>query len=164
MKHLIFAISILTLVGCKDGKNQENAKKTDAIEQTTDATEDRHHDHASNLYDNSWTVDIEMNKGAKWKANIETTVGVEKMQALLKTQTTTSLEEYHQLANKLNEDKNSLIQNCTMKGPSHDNLHIWLMPLIDKIGALSEAKTVEEASKLKHSIEENINAYSDYFE
>ena len=51
-----------------------------------------------------------------------------------------------------------------MKGAPHDNLHVWLLPLIEKIEALSESKTVEEASKLKESIVENVNAYSNYFE
>ena len=51
-----------------------------------------------------------------------------------------------------------------MKGDSHDNLHVWLLPLIAKIDALSEAKTIEDAAKLKQSIKENMNAYFDYFE
>jgi len=37
------------------------------------------------------------------------------------------------------------------------------LPLIAKIDALSEAKTIEDAAKLKQSIEENINGYADYF-
>ena len=51
-----------------------------------------------------------------------------------------------------------------MKGASHDNLHVWLYPLIQKIGALSDTNNLVEASKIKQSIEENINAYGTYFQ
>jgi ABC-type Zn2+ transport system substrate-binding protein/surface adhesin len=51
-----------------------------------------------------------------------------------------------------------------MKEPSHDNLHVWLLPLIDKIDALKEAKTIEEAQQIYISIEQNLNAYNTYFE
>ena len=111
-----------------------------------------------------WMHDIKLNNGVKWEANIETTEGVVKMQALIKSQTTTSIDDYHQLADKLNDAKNKVVKACTMKGASHDNLHVWLLPLMQNIKALSETKTVEDASKIKQSFEENINAYYDYFE
>ncbi len=107
--------------------------------------------------------DIQLNDGTKWEVNIETTQGVEKMQGVLKTHSTSSIEKYHQLASDLNDLTNKLVKECSMKGASHDNLHVWLMPLIEKIDALSEAKTIEDAAEIKQSIEENLNAYSDYF-
>ncbi len=51
-----------------------------------------------------------------------------------------------------------------MEGASHDNLHIWLLPLIAKIDALSEVKTIEDAAKIKLSIQKNINEYNTYFQ
>lgn len=51
-----------------------------------------------------------------------------------------------------------------MKGPSHDNLHVWLLPLIEKIDALEETKTLDEAQRIYKSIEQNVNAYDEYFE
>ena len=108
--------------------------------------------------------DIQLNDGSKWEANIETTEGVIKMQKLIKTQTTTTIEDFHFLANNLNEVKNKVVKECTMKGASHDNLHIWLYPLIEKVTALTETNDISDASKIKQSIVENLNAYSDYFE
>jgi hypothetical protein len=160
MKHAIFAISLLALVSCKDSKNQEKVINTDAVE----ATHEDHNEKASNLYANSWIKEIETNDDDKWEANAETNEGVQKMQNNIKTQITNTLDAYHKLAEQLNDDKNYVIKNCTMKGAPHDNLHVWLLPLMEKIEALSESKTVEEASKLKQSIVENVNAYSNYFE
>tara|TARA_R110002096_G_scaffold280740_2_gene474852 strand:+ start:2924 stop:3397 length:474 start_codon:yes stop_codon:yes gene_type:complete len=157
-------MSLLALVSCKDNKNQESKTKMDTVEESADVKEEHHNDEASNVYENAWIKEIVMNNGAKWEANAETNEGVQKMQNSIKTQTTSTLYEYHKLAEQLNEDKNYVIKNCTMKGASHDNLHIWLLPLMAKIEALSESKTIEDAVKIKHSINENISAYKNYFQ
>ena len=157
MKYLIFAMSLLALVSCKDNKKQESKIEMNTVEQPAEVKEEHHNDEASNVYENAWTKEIVMNNGAKWQADAKTNEGVQKMQNTIKTQTTSTLDEYHKLAEKLNHDKNDIIKNCTMKGASHDNLHVWLLPLMAKIEALSETKTVEDAAKIKHSIEENIN-------
>ena len=164
MKHLIFAMSLLALVSCKDNKNQETEKKVNAVDTSVETTNEHQEHETSNIYANTWTNDIELNNGSKWQANLETNEGVERMKNSLKTQSTNNLEDYSKLVELLNVDKNYVIKNCTMKGDSHDNLHVWLMPLIEKIEALSEAKTLEEAAKLKKSIEENVNAYDTYFQ
>lgn len=162
MKHLIIA-ALLILVSCKDSRTKENDIKTDSLEESVEATHEDH-DESSNVYTNAWLNKIEMNDGSKWKANAETNEGILKMQHSIKTQLTSTLDDYYKLADQLNDDKNYVIKNCTMKGASHDNLHVWLLPLIAKIEALSKVKTFGEASKLKQSIEENVNAYSNYFE
>lgn len=156
MKHVILAISLIALVSCKESKNIEKAINTNTVETTAEE--------ASNLYANSWIKDIETNNGGKWEANAETNEGVQKMQNSIATQNTNTLDAYHKLAEQLNDDKNFVIKNCTMKGAPHDNLHVWLLPLMEKIEALSEAKTIEEASNLKLSIVENVNSYYNYFE
>jgi ABC-type Zn2+ transport system substrate-binding protein/surface adhesin len=51
-----------------------------------------------------------------------------------------------------------------MKGPSHDNLHLWLLPLIGKINALKEAESLAKAQHIYKSIEQNVSAYDNYFE
>ena len=144
MKPIFYVLMLFALVSCKQNKKQEAAEVND-------------------LYSNSWTQEIKLDNGKKWQANSETNEGVLKMQNSIKDFSSNTLEGYYELAEKLNVDKNYVIKNCTMKGDSHDNLHVWLLPLIAKLDALSEANTIEEAAKLKQSIEENINEYADYF-
>ena len=156
-------MSLMAFISCKDKKQQENLIQNENVEKHTEVTHERHQENAATVYNNSWTADIQLNNGQKWDANSETNEGVQKMQNSVKTHTTNTLEDYHKLAEQLNEDKNYVIKNCTMKGPSHDNLHIWLLPLIEKIDALSETKMLEDASKIKNGIVENINSYNTYF-
>lgn len=164
MKHLIFSMSLLALVSCKDNKQQETENKTEKTEQSMDATKEDHHDAATGVYANAWVSEIQKDKGAKWQADELTNEGVKKMQTTIETQSTNTLSDYHKLAKQLNDDKNYVVKNCTMEGASHDNLHIWLMPLIEKIDALTKIEDVDDAAKLKQSIEENISAYDTYFQ
>ena len=168
MKKALLTIAMMAFIftGCNNNKKAENAIDHSS-EQEVKAVSHDDHDDDHHLSDdglnNNWTKEIQMDNGAKWVANKETNEGVQKMQNILKTQSTNTLEDYYKLADQLNSDKNYLVQNCTMKGDSHDNLHVWLLPLMAKIDALSETKSLDDASKIKHSIEENLNAYSDYF-
>ncbi|OYX28157.1 MAG: hypothetical protein B7Z06_02310 [Flavobacteriales bacterium 32-35-8] len=162
MKHVIITFILLALIGCKDSKTQDTKKES--VEQSTEIHNEHIAQDASGVYANAWTSEIQLNDGNKWQANAETNEGVLKMKKSIKEQTTNSLQDYYQLAEQLNIDKNYVVKNCTMKGASHDNLHVWLLPLMEKIEVLSEAKSIEDAAKLKQSITENINAYSNYFE
>ena len=108
--------------------------------------------------------DIQLNDGSKWEANPETNEGVANMKSVIRASNPKELKDYHMVANVLNDEKNFVVKECTMKGPSHDNLHVWLHPLIEKIDALKEVKTLEEAQGIYKSIEENVNAYDYYFE
>jgi len=162
MKHVIFTLSLLALVTCKDSKNQD--LKTETAEQPAET--DNHHDthEASGIYANAWVSEIQIDNGEKWQADATTNEGVQKLQNTINLQTVSTLDDYHKLAEQLNDEKNFVVKNCTMKGPSHDNLHIWLHPLIEKIDALLKTEDVDDAEKITVSIKENINAYNTYFQ
>lgn len=142
MKKLFLLIVLLslTLTSCNDEK-----KQTDSI------------------LNNNWEKEIKLDNEAKWEANIETTKGVADLQSLIKTNNATTVDAYVSLANKLNERKNILVKECTMDGPSHDNLHIFLLPLIEKINLLLVTKSTKDAAKIVSSISENLTAYDTYF-
>jgi len=164
MKHLILIFSLLTLVSCKNGKTNEDNSTLNVNAESTEASHESHKSETSDVYSNAWINEMKLNDGAKWHANYETNEGVKQMQNSLKTAQNETLKDYHELVNQLNDSKNFIIKNCTMKGASHDNLHVWLLPLLEKIDGLSEIKTVEEALKIKQSIIDNVDAYSTYFQ
>lgn len=152
----LIAVSLL-FTGCKDRPKESNVTKKNETEHTEQHTE-------SNTVGNDWMQEIKTNDGAKWIANPETNEGVVRMRSVLTTNNPKELNDYHTIADALNEEKNYVIKECTMKGSSHDNLHVWLLPLIEKIDALKEANTLAEAQHIYKSIEQNLNAYNDYFE
>lgn len=166
MKKSILSIAILALLftSCNNSKKETQNTEQNNTEEVETVSHDNHETHdAHSAISNNWMEEIQLDNGNKWVANEETNIGVEKMKNILKTQQTNTLEGYHQLAKELTEAKNYVIKECTMKGPSHDNLHVWLLPLMEKIDALSEVDNLEEASKIKNSIQENVEAYNRYF-
>lgn len=158
MKKVIFTVAMLSavLIGCKDNKQNEGEKvsQTEVQEITTDNTV---------ALNNSWLEEIQLDQGTKWEANIETTQGVNEMAAIIEKSSPKTVEDYHRLAEQLNEQKNFIVKECTMEGPSHDNLHVFLHPLIEKIDALAKVSSKNEAEEILESVQKNIDEYYNYF-
>jgi hypothetical protein len=157
---LLIAIFSITIVSCNESKKKDQAPESSVKQSETIKEEMVQKDIMLN---NDWIHDISLDKETKWKANIETTQGINAMLNLIEEYNLLTIEDYHQLANKLNNEKNIIIKECSMKGPSHDNLHIFLLPLIEKIDYLLTTTSIEEGSKITASIKDNLNFYQNYF-
>lgn len=163
MKHLIFTMSLLLLVSCNNSKKEEHIVEHNMHETESVSHEKHETRQTKTAINNDWINDIQLDNGAKWLANKQTTEGVNKMLLLISESKTETVEDYLRLANILNDKKNTLVKKCTMTGPSHDNLHVFLHPLIEKIDVLLATKTNVEGSETLKSIQYNLNAYNTYF-
>lgn len=166
MKKTLLSIAMMAfiLTSCNNNKKEAPAAEQITQEDTEVVSHENHDSHdASSVLNNNWMNEIQLDNGSKWLANIETTDGVNDMLKLISEAKTESIEDYLSLADKLNTRKNTLVKECTMTGPSHDNLHVFLHPLIEKIDVLLETKTTEEGAKVLKSITDNLNAYTTYF-
>lgn len=166
MKHLILAMSLLALVSCKDSKKEDHVtehKTQKDVAKEAVSHEEHETDQVNAVLNNNWMDEIQLNNGDKWLADIKTTKGVNTMLKLISESKTETVEDYVILANKLNDRKNILIKECTMTGSSHDNLHVFLHPLIEKIDVLLKTKTIGEGAETLKSITDNLNAYKSYF-
>ena len=146
------AAVLLSATACKKTTEEKMIEKQEVLQEPNNIA-----------FNNNWTENIELNNGEKWQANAETTTQVAKMLNLLETTPTNTVEEYHDLASSLNLEKNILIKKCTMKDAAHNHLHTFLEPLMEKITALAEAESVEDAISIKRAIQENLDLYSTYF-
>ena len=150
---VIIYFLLILLTGCKEKEAQavtpEDPEKKEILEDLQEEP--------------AWKQDIQLNNGQQWHANTETTEGILKMSEILAKASPSSPEDYRQLGKILNEEKNLVIKRCTMKGPSHDNLHIYLQPLIGKIGELQEIDSAEKGKILISEIKEHLEAYHSYF-
>lgn len=111
----------------------------------------------------AWENEIELDRGSKWIANRETTAGIKQMSAIIEKSSPSTVDEYKQLGDSLISEINILIAACTMKGPSHDNLHIFLEPLVIKAAQLEQTFSKEEGARLTSEIEQHLQAYHKYF-
>jgi hypothetical protein len=156
---IIAAVVTLGIIGCKENKkvNPEKIQITNEpqkIEGTSGETKKPN---------DAWINDIVLNNNIKWNANKETTEGVMTMLSLINEDKKWNTIEYKKLGDRLNEVKNTVVKECTMKGASHDNLHVWLLPLIEKIEMLQNVESTNEGAYLTNNIKNHLERYYDYF-
>ena len=163
MKRILILVTLFSIVFTSCNKATKNEQNISSPQIENEDLQEESKDNTHNL-SNDWVNDIKLDNNSKWKANIESTQGVSVMLNLIKKSNLKTVEDYHTLGAKLDEEKNMIIKKCTMTGPSHDNLHIFLLPLVEKIDYLLVTTTAEEASKITASIVENLNAYKNYFD
>lgn len=160
-KTIITVIALFFIVaGCKEIKNKNAAQDETTDTETIDY---KNHTKTPNELNNDWVNVIVMNNDIKWQANIETTDGVREMLTLIKDNKTTTIDDYKKLGVTLNNAKNTVVKECTMEGASHDNLHVWLHPLIEKIELLQKIQNAEEGAQLTSNIKMHLEGYYDYF-
>lgn len=160
MRKTIIGLAVLFLaISCKEGQ-KKNSPETETNMETVG-----HESHAgaTHIPDDAWVNEIVLDNGVKWMANKETTDGVRKMLALIGDNKASTSEAYRELGNSLNEVKNTVVKECTMEGASHDNLHVWLHPLIEKIELLQKTENAEEGAQLTSNIKNHLEGYFDYF-
>lgn len=110
-----------------------------------------------------WEKDISLDNGDQWHANPETTQGIMEMTGLVEDFESDSLQDYRTLAEALADRKDEIIRQCTMKGASHNNLHVYLQPLIVKIAELEQVKSTAAGERILAEIQYHLKAYHRYF-
>lgn len=137
MKKLILLFTIAALAACNNNQPQEEEKT------------ENHQSHSS-------STEAGLNEGQKWKANPETTTGIENMKLHIRNFEEEQSGDYPQLQKQLQDEFSVIINKCTMKGEAHDQLHVYLMPLKGQINRLSGENL--------DTIKEHLQHYNRYFE
>jgi len=107
---------------------------------------------------------VSTNNGELWKANIETTEGIKKMQELMYSfSDEENVNAYASLKTSLEEEFTTIFQKCTMKGESHNQLHNYLKPMIEIFEGLesSDLETCKENFSIMNT---HLAGYQNYFE
>lgn len=105
-----------------------------------------------------------LDEGVRWKANAETTEGIEKMIRILNGfEQADEIEAYASLSEALNAEFILIFQKCTMKGEAHNQLHNYLLPMRVYFKRL-ESKDLERCKTSFAKLSEHLALYSAYFE
>lgn len=155
MRFPAISILIFSLVisGCNGLQNREQTTTTNAIEREETATSQPVR----------WQDSIQLNEGRPWQMNRETTEGMGRISERIRNSRAETVEEYRELGNELQRERQNLDRSRTPNNPSDDNLNLYLEPLDEKIRQLQEVESVEEGDRLKSELEQHLHAYSDYF-
>lgn len=111
----------------------------------------------------SWEENMELDEGKPWQMNPSTTEGMNRISERLEESDPQTVEEYRELGNQLERDRENIETSRSGENPSDDNLNIYLEPLDAKIQQLQEVESLEEGGRLKSELEQHLYAYSNYF-
>jgi hypothetical protein len=93
--------------------------------------------------------EVQLNNGERWAANQATVDGIENL-SMMVGQFDPSVQSYDTLQSNLRDEFGLIFKNCTMKGEAHEQLHNYLLPLMELFGKLTLAErddTLEEIKK-----------------
>lgn len=130
-----------------------------------DHSHEHEHDHdEEGEGHNHETEALQLNEGKKWMVNEEMKPHIDSMKMLLDNFTMTNAESFHVLSASLAGHNQNLISSCTMKGPSHDELHKWLHPHMERVEKLAQISTEEQGVEVFNAINESFKEFDEFFE
>ena len=153
MNKLILSLAAFSIMlsSCSNSTNEKSNNQTEVAEHN-----DHHHDDENEA--------IELNNGEKWEVDANMITHIRNMENDVVSFTQVEQKDYKSLSEKLQSNIDLLTSNCSMKGKAHDELHKWLLPYIDLVKELSEAKNETEATKQFENIQISFTTFNQYFQ
>ena len=131
-----------------------NPSQTEA----TDTGEQEKHNTTTSIVHNS----LQLNNGAKWKADEATRKNVAAIVNVINDSINVGLNNRAQLTKQLQIRIDTLVQQCKMKGPDHDALHVWLEQVLHD---LQEVKAEDHDYKKSFAtLKKDVESFYDFFE
>ena len=106
---------------------------------------------------------VQLNNGEKWEANRETTEGIHRMEMLVDDfNGFSNTESLQTLKSQLDYEFNQIIEQYTMTGESHEQLHNYLIPLKSMIDNIDKGNQKEQ-EKNYHDLQHHLQMYASFF-
>lgn len=157
MKKMMAAACLsMLLYACGNQKNETAPAATQESKQETPKADSGHADHAHEA--------IALNGGEKWKVADSMMLYIRTMEKAVTGFQPGTGADYKKLADLIDHNIEGLTENCTMKGPAHDELHKWLVPFMELSESFDEAKTTAEQQKLLEDMKQSFVAFNTYFQ
>ncbi|MDH5752557.1 MAG: hypothetical protein OEZ59_09085 [Deltaproteobacteria bacterium] len=124
------------------------------------------HSHDSHFHDSHGPgeASLSLNNGNKWQADEHTRGSMARMATIITNGSSLNdMDAYRGMAGNLKAELQTLITGCTMTGPAHDQLHVYLSLLIPRLEALETAGQVELARREVQEIEILLGTYHKFF-
>lgn len=87
---------------------------------------------------------LTLDDGEKWPTDEHTrTAAAEMLRTIEASPEDLSAEELRALGERMQGQLDALIQGCTMEGPAHDALHVYLSALMPRIGTMANGEAAE---------------------
>lgn len=142
-KLLLLAGVMLIFTACNHAHTHNDSSQVDGHKEHA-----HQHDEAMKAPDVVKASALSLNNGEKWKADESTNKHASAINAMadeFERNSDQSLAASQAFANDIQKGLQQLINDCTMKGPDHDALHLWLEPLLIDVKNLKNCDDENEA-------------------
>ncbi|GGG12840.1 hypothetical protein [Pontibacter amylolyticus] len=110
---------------------------------------------------------LALNGTERWKADEPTNRHMAQLQGMVQEfnaqAENNSAAAYNDLGTSMKAEMQQLFKDCRMKGPAHDMLHVYLMPLVEDVNLLAE-KDEHQSEAAFARVSERLKEYNQYFE
>ncbi len=167
MKYWIGFVTLLFLfTGCgnanKDSTgDQESQHSKTKKEKTAPKKTDGPNKHSASTADKP----LKLNDGEKWPTDQSTRKGMQSIDSLVDAysgMTKLSLKQYNQLGDGIHKRMQTILKQCSMEGPAHQELHKFISKMHPHIKAL-RGKKEKDAQKAFEKIGKLLDKYPQYF-
>jgi len=141
LKFFLLAGTMMLFASCNPAHN--DSSKGDGYKEHT-----HQHNETIETYDVVKTKTLSLNNGQKWQTDEITgkhASAINEMANEFENNADKSLAAYLAFGNNVQNELQQLINDCTMKGPDHDALHLWLEPLLTDVKNLKNCDDENEA-------------------
>ena len=155
MKTLSIFIIGIFLFSCDSKHKESHSEHQHSDHKEEVKKEEKHHGAVKS---------VELNKGKKWEANIETTQGIQKMQQLIaELEGSTQVVDFQMIGNELKTEFAMIFKKCTMEGEAHEQLHNYLLPTVSVLEKL-QGNDLKESQKAVKVLKKHFEEYVNFFE
>ncbi len=106
---------------------------------------------------------LSLDAGKRWKANPETTTGVQNMIKYMESFTPKDeVQAYLKLKEQLQEEMGGIFQACNMTGEAHEQLHAFLVPIFEYFEGL-ESTDLNTCQNSYKQLKEHLKLYAKFF-
>ncbi len=107
---------------------------------------------------------LTLNDGETWSMDTHTRAAMARLAAIVATGGgATTAAAYHDVAKKLQDELKVLVRGCTMDGPNHDMLHVYLSALFPRVTKLAEGQDSQQLAAVFAEVSALMKAYPRYF-
>jgi len=122
------------------------------------------HDHADHADQAADALVLSLDGSAKWKMDAHTRKVMAKTRETIHGADTSNVQALQGLGAVLQRQLDKLIEGCTMDGPAHDELHVFLMAWIPKVDALKKATGAKTGQVTVDEMMAMLDKYDEFFE
>lgn len=109
------------------------------------------------------TGELRLDQGRRWVVIPSMLVHLEAAELALASEPATSVAAHRRIGQKLDQSLKKLIASCTMTGPAHDQLHLWLVPFLQDAQGYLEESNPDQLEPRRRNLQRDFATFHRYF-